>query len=116
MASSVLVLLGVLLFALDEMHGVTAEQTARATGQASFVSAGPAQRPAEPSRFERIVTESNEILRAPFVGAVPPEADEWTRELVPALLALLVWGVGLAWVAGAVSRPRRQRYVSTRVP
>lgn len=118
MASSILVLLGVLLFALDQMHGVTNETRARVDEAVGYVPA-TATTPAaaeQPNRFERIVADANEILRGPFEGAVPESADVWTRELVPAFLALLVWGVGLSAVANAVSRPRRQRYVSTRVP
>ncbi len=111
-------LLGVLLFALDQMHGVSNDAQARVSQSVSYsaATAPPAEEP--PTRFERVVTDANEILRAPFEGAVPRSADAWTRELVPAFLALLVWGVGLSAVANAVSRRpvRRQRYVSTRVP
>ncbi|MGK2939857.1 MAG: hypothetical protein ACSLFR_18965 [Solirubrobacteraceae bacterium] len=118
MASSILVLLGVLLFALDTMHGVTNETRARMDDAIAYVPTAAGTPAAEdpPSRFETIVTDANEILRGPFQSAVPESADAWTRELVPAFLALLVWGVGLSAVAKAVSRPRRQRYVSTRVP
>lgn len=118
MACSTLVLLGVLLFALDTMHGVTDETRARMDDAVGYVPTAATTPAAEkpPNRFERIVTDANEILRGPFQGAVPESADAWTRELVPAFLALLVWGVGLSAIANAVSRPRRQRYVSTRVP
>lgn len=108
-------LLGVLLFALDQMHGVTGDVQARVS-ESVGAAAPAAQEP--PTRFETLVADANKILRAPFEGVVPRSADPWTRELVPAFLALLVWGVGLSAVAGAVSRRpvQRQRYVSTRVP
>lgn len=108
-------LLGVLIFALDTMHGITDEAAARVNDSVGYTAATAPPVAEAPNRFEIVVAEANGILRAPFEGVVPPDANAWTRELVPALLALLVWGVGLSWVAGAVSRPR-QRYVSTRVP
>lgn len=122
LAASITVLLGVLLFTIDQLHGVSRDAQARLDagvpaywpGSAEAKRAEQAAVHAEggqgppPSRFEQIVTEANAVLRAPFAGVVPPSADVWTRELVPALLSLLLYGVGLTALANLLARrPRR---------
>jgi hypothetical protein len=125
-ASSIVVVLGVLLFAVDRLEEASVDarsslQGAPATWPGSTETGRSdtpgAAVPDEPSRVEQLIADANDVLRAPFVGLVPPTAGVWIRELVPALLALLLWGVGLSKVGALLSRAARpQRYVSTRVP
>lgn len=125
LATSIVVLLGVLLFTIDQLHGVSQDAQARLDADvpaywpgssearqaaSAAIYAEPEQGP-PPSRFEQAVTEANDVLRAPFLGIVPPSADAWTRELVPAFLALLLYGVGLTSLSGLLSRrPKRQEH------
>lgn len=121
-ACSIVVLLGVLLFTIDQLHGASKDARARLgadvpaywPGSAEAQRAATASTVADPdqappqSRFEHIVTEANDILLAPFDGVVPATADVWTRELVPAFLALLLYGVGLNALANLLARRPRQ--------
>ncbi|MBJ7331731.1 MAG: hypothetical protein JHC95_17685 [Solirubrobacteraceae bacterium] len=112
MASSVLVLLGVLFFVIDQMYAASGEARAAIDdGSASSVVSGAASTPEaaeEPGTIERYVEKANDVLRKPFAGIVPPDADPWSRQLIPAVLALLVYGVGLGSLANAIS-PKRRR-------
>lgn len=116
-------LLGVLLFTIDQLHGVSQQAQARLDddvpaywpGSAEARRAASAEIYAEsengppPSRFEMLVTDANEVLRGPFENVVPPTADVWTRELVPAFLAILLWGVGLTTLSNIIGRVRQRQ-------
>lgn len=121
MATSIVVLLGVLFFTIDQLHGVSEDAQARlgADVPAAWPGTAEAERAAAltaatdgtappPGRLERVVADANDVLLMPFHGVVPPTADVWTRELVPAFLALLLYGVGLSALAKLLARrPRR---------
>lgn len=112
-------LLGVLLFTIDQLHGVSKDAQARLAADAPAYWPGTAEadraalaadseQGPPPGRFERAVTDANDVLLTPFDGVVPPTADAWTRKLVPAFLGLLLYGVGLSALANALARrPRR---------
>jgi hypothetical protein len=52
-----------------------------------------------------LVDDANDLLLRPFTGVVRNSTSDWTRRSVPALLALLTYGLGLATLA---------RYLQTR--
>lgn len=110
-------LLGVLLFAIDRLSDVGTDAATRLernnAATAAATGAGliePARQDTQVGVFEHWVDEGNRVLRRPFEGLVPSDADAWTRELVPAFLALLLYGVGLSKVATSLNgRARRAR-------
>ena len=78
-----IVLLSFALFAIDETRDFSqASQDA--------VAGLDATRSAEPTA---------DILVAPFAGIVSGSQSSWVRRGVPSLLALIVWGFGLSFLA-----------------
>lgn len=110
-------LLGVLLFAIDRLSDVGTDAATRLEQNNAATAAATGGGLAEPARqdtqvglLEHWIDEGNRVLRRPFEGVVPADADAWTRELVPAFLALLLYGVGLSKLAASLNgRARRAR-------
>lgn len=104
MACSLLVGLGWLLFALDETRSASAESAAVIAGDDAATRADPS--PEQERARERIhsgvreaIDDANDVLLAPFAGVTSGSDDRWARRTVPALLALLVYGFGLGFLA-----------------
>ena len=53
-----------------------------------------------------VVDDADDVLVSPFSGVASPASSIWTQRTVPTLLALLLFGVGLRFVAGYVQRGR----------
>ena len=51
------------------------------------------------SSAREAVDDVNDVLLAPFAFAEPDTDDRWARRGVPTLVALLVYGVGLGFLA-----------------
>jgi hypothetical protein len=107
-ALSAVVALGFVLFAIDEMNrGSQGQQAAIARGSVptTEVVVAPAPAPADESIRERqhgkvreAIDDANDELLAPFAGIVHSKSN-WVTHGVPALLALLIYGVGLGALA-----------------
>ena len=114
--ASILVLLGFAFFAVDEMDkGSKTQQTAVGEGTGStaaseVVAIAPAQ-DEENAREKRngaaheAVDDVNDVLLAPFVGLLDSD-DAWVNHGVPALLAVLLYGVGLGFLANLLPKER----------
>lgn len=115
-AISIVVALGFVLFAVDELtKGSEAQQ--RAITQEQGVAA-PAVTPVSPSPAEELAREErhgsareaiddvNDVLLAPFSG-LADSSDSWVAHGVPAVLALLVYGLGLGVLANSLPAARR---------
>jgi hypothetical protein len=113
---SVIVLLGFGLFAVDEMDkGSKAQQQAIAEGLGSAdasdstpVAPTPQEehaREAQNSAAREVIDDANDVLLAPF-GDVVDSKSNWVNHGVPALLALLLYGVGLGFLANMLPRER----------
>jgi hypothetical protein len=50
------------------------------------------------------IDDANDVLIAPFAGIVDSD-DPWVKRLVPTILALLVFGVGLGMLANYLPKP-----------
>lgn len=103
----VLVALGVSAFAIDET-------SAGSRHQVDEIDSGPAARPAAETAQQRgrdrgsvrkALDDANDVLLAPFEGIVGSR-DRWVERLVPAAIALLVYGLGLTLLANALPPPR----------
>jgi hypothetical protein len=109
------VLIGFAFFAVDEMdRGSKTQQRALAnelegssTGVAP-VSPSPADeaaREAAHGEVREIVDDVNDVLLGPFTNLVDPE-DVWVARGVPTILALLLYGVGLGFLANMLPKHR----------
>jgi hypothetical protein len=115
--TSVIVALGFLAFAVDEMdRGSKNQQNALARGlsdlepNASINSPNPT--PAEEKAREKAhgpvreaIDDANDVLLAPFAGLVDSD-NAWVQHGVPTLLALLVYGLGLGMLANMLPKSR----------
>jgi hypothetical protein len=101
--ASIFVVLGWGLFALDQARGASNASIAGIAGDpASYPDPTPRQEKAREklhSKPREFVDDVNDILLAPFAGVTSSSSSEWMRKSVPALLALLVYGFGLGYLA-----------------
>ncbi len=92
------------LFAIDETR------EASATTRADIADSGPNRDPEEEtvvkkvqarehSEVRRAIDDVNEQITSPFAGIVSTDQNIWVQRGVPALLALLCFGVGLSFLA-----------------
>jgi hypothetical protein len=115
--TSVIVALGFLMFAVDEIdRGSKQQQDALARGlsdlepNASINSPNPT--PAEEKARERAhgsfreaIDDVNDVLLAPFSGLIDSD-NSWVQHGVPSFLALLVYGLGLGTLANMLPKGR----------
>lgn len=114
--SSGLVLFGFAYFATDEMSRGSQAQQAELDRQLGGASADPAPiapTPGQEAERERnngalreAVEDANDVLLGPFTSVVDGSTDRWVTHGVPALLALLLYGVGLGMLANMLPKER----------
>ncbi len=101
--ASAVVLVSFALFALDETREASARSAAEVAGREA------ARRPVPTAGQERAreqahgavreaIDDANDVLLAPFAFA-EPSGGPWARRGVPALVALVVYGAGLSFLA-----------------
>ena len=86
------------LFARDQMAGASEhQQTELAAGVPSTAAGGSSSAHTErqPRRF---IDRAASALEAPF-KSIASSHSEWLKHIVPAVLALLVYGLGLGFLA-----------------
>jgi hypothetical protein len=109
------VLLGFGFFAVDEMDRGSKHQQRALANELDGVAEDPAPiapspadeaaREAAHSSFRELVDDGNDVLLGPFVDLV--DSDEpWVRHGVPTLLALLLYGLGLGFLANMLPKQR----------
>ena len=115
--TSVIVLLGFAFFAVDELDkGSKTQQQAVANeidsggnpADVAPIAPTPTEensREAQNSSFREVVDDANDVLLAPFSSLVDSE-NSWVNHGVPALLALLLYGVGLGMLANVLPKER----------
>lgn len=74
----------------------TRQQNELAEGSAPTTSTSGAK---HESTLHRTLNETADALTSPFAGVVSGSSSEWTIHIVKTLLALLVYGFGLAFLA-----------------
>jgi hypothetical protein len=90
------VILSFAMFARDQMAGASANQQSQlATGSNAPVAPTPTKPHAQPRRFIDGVAKD---LTAPF-DAVVQSNNAWVEHGLPAIFALLVYGLGLGYLA-----------------
>lgn len=113
--ASGLILLGFAYFATDEMsRGSQNQQNALKSELASADDPAPvAPSPNEEAARERLnggfreaVEDANDVLIGPFAGLVESSSDRWVTHGVPAVLGLLLYGLGLGTLANMLPKGR----------
>ena len=112
---SVIVALGFAVFAVDEMtEGSKTQQEAivdqtHVPEQATF---DPAPLPEDEALRQRqqggareAIDDANDVLLFPFADLVSSNSD-WVKHGVPALIALLIYGLGLGMLANYLPKTR----------
>jgi len=117
--TSLIVLLGFGLFAIDEMdRGSKQQQTAlaneledkpQATAAIDPTAAQEAVRERKHGAVREAIDDANDVLLGPFADLVGSK-NAWVMHGVPALMALLLYGLGLGLLANAL--PKQQAHGS----
>ena len=104
MVASACLLLSFLLFALDETSTASKRTQDAIAGRSASRTTDPS--PQQERARERahslpreVVDDVNDVLIAPFSWAEPDGGDRWARRGVPLLVALVVYGFGLGFLA-----------------
>jgi hypothetical protein len=101
---SLLVVAGWGWFAVDETSAASQQSQAEIAGQMAAQTPSPdpdAERDREKvnSPAHEYVDDANDVLLRPFTAAAEGSSSKWVRRSIPALLALLVYGLGLGILA-----------------
>jgi hypothetical protein len=92
-----LVVMSFAMFARDQMAGASEQQTSQLVAGTSSTSA-PAAITHPHSQPRRFIDGAAKTLTAPF-DAIAPSNSAWVKHGLPALFGLLVYGLGLGWLA-----------------
>ncbi|MGZ4280243.1 MAG: hypothetical protein ACXVVU_26700 [Solirubrobacteraceae bacterium] len=103
-AASVIVLLSFALFAIDETRTASQKSAAAVAGLDATRTADPSPRQERArerahSRAREAIDDADDVLVAPFASLVSGADSSWIRRGVPTVLALVVYGFGLSFLA-----------------
>ena len=108
-AVSAIVVLAFALFAIDETDKGSKAQQAKLERELGTGIAPSAQEEAVRERHHGAVREAiddaNDVLLTPFVDVVDSD-NVWVNHGIPALLALLIYGLGLGFLANMLPKQR----------
>ena len=98
---SIIVAAGFLMFAVDEFNQASSAQRNELAGyeQPDPTPAGERAREARNSKGREYIDDANDILLRPFAGIASSSSSRWVQRLVPTVLALLLYGFLLAFLA-----------------
>ena len=109
------VLFGFAFFAADELDRGSRTQQQALANELEGITEDPvpiartagdeAAREAANGGFREVVDDVNDVLLGPFVDVVDSN-DAWVARGVPTLLALLLYGVGLGFLANMLPKQR----------
>jgi hypothetical protein len=114
-ATSAIVLLGFAFFATDELGRGSQNQQNKLDKEVTGALADPA--PIAPTsdqeaarertngKFHEVVDDANDVLLGPLAGIVDSN-DRWVTHGLPALMALLLYGLGLGTLANMLPKER----------
>jgi hypothetical protein len=113
--TSGIVLLGFAFFATDELGRGSQNQQAKLDKEVTGAHSDPAPIAPTPdqenarertnSKFREVIDDANDVLLGPFTGLIDSK-DRWVTHGVPALLALLLYGLGLGTLANMLPKER----------
>jgi hypothetical protein len=99
-----IVLLSFALFAIDETRDFSNQSQAAVAGLDATRSADPSRREERArekahSQAREAIDDADDVLVAPFAPIVSSSDSSWVRRGIPTLLALIVYGFGLSFLA-----------------
>ena len=102
--ASAIVLVSFGLFAIDETRNASEESARAIAGLEATRSSDPSARQERArerahSRAREAIDDADDLLVAPFAPVVSGSDSSWIRRGVPTLLALIVYGFGLSFLA-----------------
>jgi hypothetical protein len=110
------VALGFLMFAIDELNAGSQTQQSKidqSSDGKNAVVVPPAPSPEDEALRERQhgkvregIDDTNDVLLTPFSQLVSTSKSNWVTHGVPAVLALLVYGFGLGFLANMMPQPK----------
>ena len=106
-AASALVLVSFVTFASEQAAQGSRAQVAKLGTDLNEPAPAPAPARARARAHGRVheaIDDANDLLLAPFSNLVGTD-DIWVRRLVPAVLALLLYGLGLGLAANYLPKP-----------
>jgi hypothetical protein len=112
--TSCVIVLGFACFAVDEMdRGSKTQQQALADELGTPAEVAPIApsagvekvREAQNGGFRELVDDANDVLLGPFIDLIDSD-NAWVNHGVPTLLALLLYGVGLGFIANLLPKQR----------
>jgi hypothetical protein len=104
LVASAIVLVSFALFAIDETREASKKTVAAVEGLEATRTANPSDREERArerahSKVREAIDDADDILVAPFASVADGSSSSWARRGVPTLLALLVYGFGLGFLA-----------------
>ena len=99
-AACVLVIIGFVAFAYDQIW-IVSDQAQKQIANTALADPSPAAeraREREHTKVRETIDDANDVLLKPFAG-IDTTTKPWLSRLVPTLLALLVYGFGLGYLA-----------------
>ena len=89
------------LFAIDELNGASSRNEAKLAQdlESNPPPAAERQREKDHGAIRETIDDANDVVVSPFEGIVSTSDSRWAQRGVPALLALLVFGLGLGFLA-----------------
>jgi hypothetical protein len=111
-ATSVIVVLGFAMFAVDETDKGSKTQQAKLAEELDSTNdpVAPdarqeAAREARHGPIREAIDDANDVLLGPFVDLIDSDSA-WVNHGIPALLALLLYGAGLGFLANMLPKQR----------
>lgn len=105
-----LVTLGFVMFATEQAGTGTRGQVDEindAMAQPSPSLGDEHAREREHGKTRETVDDANDVLLAPFSGLVSSKSDPWVQRIVPTVLGLLLYGLGLMMLANFFPKPNK---------
>ena len=101
-ALSLVIAAGFALFALDDIDRASSSSRQRIIGESQATDPTPRgeqERERRNGRAREVVDDVNDVLLRPFAAAGESSDSRWVRRGLPALIGLLVYGLGLGFLA-----------------
>jgi hypothetical protein len=103
-----LVALGFVMFASDQAGAGSREQVEKiknAVAQPSPSLGDELAREHEHGKPREAIDDANDVLLAPFSGLASSQSNPWVQRLIPTVLGLLLYGLGLVMLANFLPKP-----------
>jgi hypothetical protein len=102
--ATAIVVLSFVLFAIDETRAASKRSAAETAGLEASRSSDPSPdaeraREAAHSSVREAIDDADDVLLTPFSWAEPDTTNTWVRRGIPAVLAVLVYGLVLSFLA-----------------